>query len=297
VNTVHEPYSTFTVVNTVHKTSIGGYTVNQSRTDTLKVPGATLHYEVSGAGPVLLLIPGGPADAGAFAPIRGELSGRYTVVTYDPRGLSRSSLDGEPQDTTAQTFADDAHRLLTAIGTEPAYVLGSSGGALVGLELISRHPERVRALVAHEPPLTRLLDDADEHAKFAREVYDTYRSEGVGPAMGKFLASAGLDQDPPQPLAGPPPEMAEAMARMQGNFDFFLGHMFLALGDYTPDISRLRSLPIAVAVGEASEGQLAYRAAVALAERLGKEPVVFPGGFNSHPEAFAGRPNAVLGTY
>ena len=274
--------------------------MNQSRTDTLRVPGATLHYEVRGDGPVLLLIPGGPADAGAFAPIRGQLSDRYTVVTYDPRGLSRSPFDGEPEDTTAGTFAEDAHRLLSALGTEPAYVLGSSGGALVGLELVSRHPEQVRALVAHEPPLTRMLDDAAEHARIAREVHDTYLSEGVGPAMGKFLASAGLDGGPPQPPAGPTPEMAGAMARMQGNFDFFLGHMWLPLGGYTPDVSRLRSAPITVAVGEDSEGQLAYRTAVALAERLGKEPAVFPGdhgGFNSHPEAFARRLDEVLGTY
>ena len=273
--------------------------MNQSRTDTLKVPGAALHYEVCGTGPVLLLIPGGPADAGAFSPIRGEPSDRYTVVTYDPRGLSRSPLDGEPQDTTVQTFADDAHELLAAIGTEPAYVLGSSGGALVGLDLVSRYPEQVRALVAHEPPLTRLLDDADEHARLGREVHDTYRAEGVGPAMGKFLASAGLDGDPPQPSAGPTPEMAEAMARMQGNFDFFLGHMLLPFGDYAPDVSRLRSLPITVAVGEASEGQLAYRTAVALAEELGKEPAVFPGGhggFNSHPNGFARRLDEVFGT-
>ena len=272
--------------------------MNQSRTDTLKVPGATLHYEVGGAGPVLLLIPGGPADAGAFAPIRGELSGRYTVVTYDPRGLSRSTFDGEPQDTSVGTFADDARRLIEAVGDGPAYVLGSSGGALVGLELVLRHPEQVRMLVAHEPPLTRLLDDADEHARFAREVHDTYLSEGVGPAMGKFLASAGLDEDPPQPPAGPTPEMAEAMARMQGNLDFFLGHMWLPLSDYAPDVSRLRRLPITVAVGEASEGQLAYRAAVALAERLGREPVVFPGdhgGFNAEPGAFARRLGEVLG--
>ena len=272
--------------------------MNQSRTDRLGVPGATLHYEVGGSGPVLLLIPGGPADAGAFAPIRGELSDRYTVVTYDPRGLSRSPFDGEPQDTSVGTFADDARRLLAAVGAGPAYVLGSSGGALVGLELVSRHPERVRALVAHEPPLTRLLDDADEHARFAREVHETYLSEGVGPAIGKFLAATGLDEDPPQPPAGPTPEMAEAMARMQGNLDFFLGHMWLPLGDYAPDVSRLRSLPITVAVGEASEGQLAYRAAVALAERLGREPVIFPGdhgGFNTEPGAFARRLGEVLG--
>ena len=271
--------------------------MNQSLTGTLKVPGATLHYEVRGTGPVLLLIPGGPADAGGFAPIRDVLSDRYTIVTYDPRGLSRSPLDGEAKDATVETFADDAHRLLAALGTEPAYVLGDSSGALVGLELVSRHPEQVRALVAHEPPLTRLLDDADEHARFAREVYDTYRTEGVGPAMGKFAAGAGLDEDPPEAPADPTPEMAEAMVRMQGNMDYFLGHMWLPLGNCAPDVSRLRPLPITVAVGETSEGQLAYRAALALAERLGKEPTVFPGGHSgigSQPEAFADRLDETL---
>lgn len=269
--------------------------MNQSRTDTLRVPGATLHYEVCGTGPILLLIPGGPADAGGFASIRNVLSDRYTVVTYDPRGLSRSPFDGEPRDTTVQTFADDAHRLLAALGTGPAYVLGDSSGALVGLELVSRHPEQVRALVANEPPLTRLLEDAE----FGREVYEIYRSEGIGPAMAEFAAGAGLDQDPPWPV-DPTPEMAEAMARMQGNLDFFLGHMWLPLGDYAPDISRLRSAPITVAVGEASEGQLAYRAAMTLAEQLGKEPTVFPGGHSgtiTHPEDYAGRLHKVLSTY
>jgi pimeloyl-ACP methyl ester carboxylesterase len=274
--------------------------VKRPRIDKPKVPGATLHYEVRGAGLVLLLIPGGPADAGGFAPIRDALSDRYTVVTYDPRGLSRSPLDGEARDVTVQTLADDAHRLLAALGTGPAYVLGDSSGALVGLELVSRHPEQVPALVAHEPPLTRLLDDAEEHARFAREVYDTYRSEGVGPAMGKFAAGAGLDGDPPEASVEPTPEMAEAMERMWGNIGFFFGHMWLPLGDYAPDLPRLPSAGITVAVGEASEGQLARRAAVALAEWLGKEPVVFPGGHSgigNQPEDFARRLDEVLGTY
>ncbi len=274
--------------------------MNPSHTETLKVPGATLHYEVCGSGPVLLCIPGGPADGGGFAPIRDVLADRYTVVTYDPRGLSRSPFDGEPQDTTVQTFADDAHRLLEAVGGEPANVLGSSGGGLVGLELVREHPDQVRVLVAHEPPCTRLLDDADEHVAFAREVYDTYLAEGVGPAMGKFAAGAGLDQGEPQPPADTTPEMDEAMARMQGNMDFFLAHMWMPLTTYVPDTSQLKSLPIVVAVGEASEGQLAHRAARALAEQLRQEPAVFPGdhgGDGTHPEAFARRLHEVFRIY
>lgn len=141
-----------------------------------------------------MLIPGDSADSSVFVPIRSVLSERYKVVTYDPRGLSHSIFDGEPQDTTIQTCADDAHRLLAAIDTQPAYVLGSSGGALVGFELVSHYSEQVRALVAHEPPLAWLLDAADEDIAHWEEVYDIYRFEGVGPAMGKFLAAAGLDQ-------------------------------------------------------------------------------------------------------
>jgi pimeloyl-ACP methyl ester carboxylesterase len=274
--------------------------MDQSHTHTLRVPGATLAYEVHGDGPVLLLIPGGPADSSVFAPIRSVLSERYKVVTYDPRGLSRSTLNGEPQDVTVHTFADDAHRVLAAIDTESAYVLGSSGGALVGFELVSRYPEQVRVLLAHEPPLARLLDVADEDVALWLEVHDTYLSDGVGPAMGKFLAAAGLEQNAPQPPADPTPEVAEAMAGMQRNPEFFLAHMWLPMADYAPDVTRLRSLPIEVAVGEASDGQLAYRAGVAFAEQLGKRPIFFPGdhgGFRSHPEAFARRLDEVFKLY
>ena len=174
----------------------------------------------------------------------------------------------------------------------------SSSG--VGIELVSRYPERVRALVAHEPPLARLLDDADKDVALWEEVYDTYRSEGVGPAMGKFLASAGLERSAPQPPSDSTPEVAEAMAQAQKNPVFFLGHMWLPMVDYAPDVGRLRSLPIEVAVGEASEGQLAYRAGVAVAEQLGKETTIFPGdhgGFLSHPEAFAARLDEVFSAY
>src|SRR6266498_2014134 len=95
------------------------------KVDTLKVPGATLYHELRGSGPVLLMIPGGPADASVFTPIASLLADRYAVVTYDTRGNSRSRLDGPPEDQRMEVHSDDAHRLLAALGTEPAYVLGS----------------------------------------------------------------------------------------------------------------------------------------------------------------------------
>lgn len=260
-----------------------------TKTDTLRVPGADLYYEVRGSGPVLLMIPGGPADGTVFEGIAGLLVDTYTVVTYDPRGLSRSRLDGPPEDQRiVEVFADDAHRLLAAVRSESAFVLGSSGGGLIGLELAARHPEQVHTLVAHEPPAIGLLPDGARHRAAMQEVYDTYRSVGAGPAMQKFVAAAGLDGG------------LERARRRQGNIEFFLAHYLLAVTGYEPDLAALKaaSTRIVAAVGEASGGQVAHEAGVALAERLGTNAVVFPGGhggFWSHPVEFAARLHKVLG--
>ena len=121
-----------------------------TKTDSLTVPGARIYYEVRGSGPVLLMMPGGPADASAFRRIAGHLDSDYTVVTYDPRGLSHSTLEAPVQDERiVEIFADDAHRLLTATASAPAFVFASSGGAVIGLELAALHPEQVRTLVSH----------------------------------------------------------------------------------------------------------------------------------------------------
>lgn len=131
------------------------------RTGMLSVRGATLYHEIRGTGPTLLLIPGGPMDAAGFAEIAERLADRYTVITYDCRGNSRSPHDGTADDLTVEVLADDAHRLLEAVGSGPAYVLGSSGGATYGLDLVARYPGQVRTLVAHEPPVSCLLPDAE----------------------------------------------------------------------------------------------------------------------------------------
>src|SRR5439155_9684601 len=155
----------------------------------VKVPGATLYVETQGTGPVLLLIPGGPTDAGMFTDLVGRLADRYTAVAYDPRGHSRSKLEGEPEDIPVALHADDAAAILAAVGDEPAFVYGNSGGATIGLELVARHADLVRTLVAHEPPLMELLPDAERWRSVVNDISETYRAEGVFPAMGKFGAS------------------------------------------------------------------------------------------------------------
>ena len=161
--------------------STGDVTMTRStKSATLKVPGATIYYEVQGTGPLLLIIPGGPQDAGVFAELSQRLADRYTVVAYDPRGNSRSTFDGEIKELLMDEQADDAARLIEALGGGPASVFGTSGGAQIGLNLAARHPKLVRALVAHEPPSTMLLDDPSAALAADKDLYDTYLNEGCG---------------------------------------------------------------------------------------------------------------------
>lgn len=270
---------------------------------TLKVDGATLYYEVRGSGPVLLLITGGPTDAGIFTDLAGRLADLYTVVSYDQRGHSRSPLDGEPQDLPPSVHADDAAALLRAVSDEPAYVYGSSGGGTIGLELVARHPELVRRLVAHEAPLVELLPDAERWRDAYEDIVETYRTEGAFPAMGKFGAvvedGGGPKYSEEMARVEPTPESQEMGARMMGNFDLFLAHELRPIGGHAPDIDALRgaSSRIVSAAGETSGEQAGRRAAVALAERLGIEVTYLPGahgGWGSDPQEFADRVDKLL---
>jgi pimeloyl-ACP methyl ester carboxylesterase len=269
---------------------------------TLKVPGATLYYEVRGSGPLLLCISGGPTDAGMFADLAGRLADRYTVVSYDQRGHSRSALDSEPEDIPIVLHADDAANLLAAIGNGRADVYGDCGGGTIGLELVARHPELVRTLVVHEAPIMELLPDAAHWRSSYEDISDTYRAEGVFAAMGRFRATleeGGPKYSEDMQQTEPTPEEQEMMVRMVRNFDLFIAHEIRHIVGYVPDLDAVRSAStrIVSASGENSGEQAARRAAVALAERLGIAVTYLPGahgGWGSDPPEFAERLHEVL---
>ena len=274
----------------------------ETKTKMVKVPGATLYVETKGGGPVLLLITGGPTDAGMFTDLAGRLADRYTVVSYDQRGHSRSALDDKPEDIPVSLHADDAAAILEAVGKEPASVYGNSGGATIGLELVARHPDLVRTLVVHEAPLMELLPDAERWRATFRDIDETYRTDGVFPAMGKFgtaVEEGGPKYSEEMQRTPPPPEAQDMMARMAGNFDLFIAHEIQQIGAYVPDADRLGKVPtrIVCAVGEASGEQAARRGTIALAERLGIPVTSLPGahgGWGSDPQVFADKLSAVL---
>lgn len=245
------------------------------RRHTLAVPGARLHYETVGSGPVLALI-GLPMTGKWFARLGSCLAGDYTVVTYDPRGFGASIIDDPSQDSTPELVADDVHHVLAAVTDRPAVVFGSSGGATTGLELVTRHPEQVRTLVAHEPPVIEMLPDARLVQAGMREVYDVYRAEGAVVAFGKFLALAGFHVPEPDPAAPAPTPPSD---QDQADGERMLAHSLLPTATYRPDIAALKAVStrVVIAGGVASVGQLARRTADALAEALGSPLAEFPG--------------------
>lgn len=266
----------------------------------LRVPGGRLHCEIRGSGPALLLIPGGNGDAGFYAPLAEALAERYTVLAYDRRGFSRSPLDGPVDDRhRLRDDADDAARLVAELAGGPAHVFGSSSGAIVAFELLTRHPEWTRTVVAHEPPAVRLLADGAEYERLFDEIYGIYRREGVAPAMRRFVAAAG---------AGPPRfgsvefwRMITMMSRLRRNMRFWLEHELRQYTRYSPDVAALAAASdrLVLAGGRESREHFPYRPNTVLAERIGGAVVDFPGGhagYRSSPAEFAARLDEVLGT-
>jgi pimeloyl-ACP methyl ester carboxylesterase len=279
---------------------------------TLEVPTAILTYDVRRAddeAPVLLMI-GSPMGAAGFGTLARSFADR-TVVTYDPRGAERSRrTDGATQNTVEEQ-ADDLHRLIEHLGVGPVDIFASSGGAVNALALVERHPEQVRTLVAHEPPLAQVLPDRDEALAASRDIHETYLRAGFGPGMAKFLmVVTHKGAFPPGFSDAPDPDAA--MFGLPTEDDGSRGDVLLALNmisttHYEPDFDALRgaSTRIVIAAGVESDGEMAGRAAVAVAERLGVPVVVFPSGHGGflggeygqmgEPEAFASKLREVLG--
>jgi len=261
---------------------------------TLTVPDAELYYEIRGAGPLVVLV-GAPMDADSFAPLADLLAGDHTVLTTDPRGINRSPLRCEG--STPEQRADDLARLIRHVDAGPATVFGSSGGAVSVLALAQAHPELVSTVIAHEPPLDRLVEDADELLAASERMMADYLAGDVIGAWKQFFALANI-QVPEGMIEGmfggerDPRQLADEL--------FWFEHELRESITWLPDVDTLRAggVRIVVGIGEESGGQLCERTSTALAARLGIEPTRFPGdhtGFAEGPEPFAVALRAVLG--
>ncbi|MER5475807.1 alpha/beta hydrolase [Streptomyces sp. NPDC002734] len=258
-------------------------------TRTLSVPGATLHFRTEGDGPVLLLSQSGEGDADRTVDLVPHLADTFTVVTYDRRGLSRSTLDDPSRPVTMADHADDVARLLAEVGDGPALMAGFSMGGAIGLQTVVRHPGVVSTLIAHEPVMPNLLPEADraEHVAELAAVQHAYTTGGLEAALPAIARHLGIDPAHEETEEGLTPQ--PLTVRRMANFAFFIGTEFTAVT--TDDLYRAEPVPPAAvagtrvipATGRTTQPTVhTYRCALALAARLGTEPVRFPGGHNGN---------------
>ncbi len=289
-------------------------TTTEPTTRTLEVPGATLTYDLrrneAPTDPILFLI-GSPMGAAGFVTLAGHFPDR-TIATYDPRGADRSVKADPTTQSTPEQHADDLHRVIEALGAGPVDLFASSGGAVNALALVAAHPEDVRILVAHEPPLGSILPDSENALAAARAIGETYQRSGWGAGMAHFIGVVTHRGPFPDDYAEqPPPDPATFGMPTEDNgdrTDVMLAQNIVTCSHYQPDFDALRTVStrIVLAAGIGSEGEMANRGAHAVAERLGTTAVAFPsdhGGFmggeygqTGDPDAFAAKLHEVLAT-
>jgi pimeloyl-ACP methyl ester carboxylesterase len=195
------------------------------RVHRIPIRGTDIYAETRGAGPAVLIVPGGAEDAEGWRPVSERLP-HHLVVTYDRRGTLRSGREEWPGQGSAQ-HADDADALLDALEVGDALVFGASSGGIIALELAIRHPARVRRALVFEPgyfgnvpggkEFQRTVGDAvarylNEHADDWPGAYEAFLRAVAGPAV---TDDAGFLTPPPgrEWYAGRERLNAEALVR------------------------------------------------------------------------------------
>ena len=268
----------------------------------LEVEGAKLYHRVEGAGPVLLVAQSGEGDADRSVDLVRHLVDSFTVVTYDRRGLSRSTVDDPSCPVSVAEHAADAVAVLAAVTSEPAVLLGCSFGAMIGLRVAVDHPSALRLLVAHEPSVLGLLPAGERAAVEARlaglqEIHRASGWQAVVPLLQELLDIDPARQErepdltPQSPLAG----------HRAANFDWFFTQdcSSLLANDMTAaDLAGLSVRVIPAAGVATNPSMFDHRCAVELGTVLGVPVAEFPGAHNgnlTHPRAFAARFKTVVG--
>ncbi|KGN41460.1 alpha/beta fold hydrolase [Knoellia aerolata] len=275
-------------------------------TRTLELPDVDLVHDVRGPLPTAdgrppLLMIGQPMCADGFEALAAEFPDR-TVVTYDPRGLGRSTTrrDGRT-DQTPEDQAADLHALVKHLGAGPVDVFASSGGAVAALTWVASHPGDLVTVVAHEPPVMGALPDAEAATRASDEVARAYAERGFGAGMAAFIRMTSWQGEfTDEYFAQPPADPAQFGLPTEDDGsrdDPLLSDRADAVTDARPDLDALRrSEPrLVLAVGEETGDTITARTTRGLAEQVGLPVAVFPshhGGFASAEGPWPGQPVA-----
>src|SRR5437867_10654154 len=113
--------------------------------DRVKVNGMQMYYEVAGRVDPLIVLHGAYMNIPMMGAIVPKLAASHRVYALELQGHGRTTDINRP--ITYQNLADDVSAFMDAVGLRKADVFGYSMGAIAGLQLAIRHPEKVNKLV------------------------------------------------------------------------------------------------------------------------------------------------------
>jgi pimeloyl-ACP methyl ester carboxylesterase len=266
--------------------------------------GDQLYYEVRGQGQPLLMIPPGGGDGWQYAFVADILADEYKVITFDRRANARSTMN-DPQNFTISQQSRDAVAVLRAVGEQSAFVFGNSSAAVIALDMAKTQPEATRAVIAHEPPLARLHPNAKKWQRFFAGVYSMAFRFGSSLAALRFML--GVDLPMRQLIKATEAsnthrkQSSEPYIDSRIGADFLVKQELLPVTNYLPDVAVIKQngVKVYIAIGKWAWDKKTWYAVAdqVLAQKLGSEPVIFPGhhgAFMDMPDEFAASLRSIL---
>jgi pimeloyl-ACP methyl ester carboxylesterase len=207
--------------------------------------GVRLAYETVGAGPDIVLVHGFGSsraqnwrDVGWYDTLTGA---GYRVTAMDCRGHGESDKPHTTQGYGHDEMAEDVVAVMDAAGIAAAFVMGYSMGGFIGIQLLIKHPERVKKLVVGGVGATYL--EAPEHS----------RDRVADPKVREAIAAAMLADDP-STITNPTARAFRAFADQPGKDRFALAACMRASTKNLPREVLARSArPVLVVCGEKDE--------------------------------------------
>ena len=111
----------------------------------VKVNGMQMYYEVSGSGEPLIVLHGAYMNIPSMGAIIPMLAKTHRVYALELQGHGRTTDIDRP--ITYPNLADDVAAFMDAVALKKADVFGYSMGAVTGLQIAIRHPDKINKLV------------------------------------------------------------------------------------------------------------------------------------------------------
>lgn len=112
----------------------------------VQADGARIFYARYGQGSPVILLHGGLANANYWGNQIPALARQHDVIAIDLRGHGRSTISAAPM--SYNLIAADVLAVMDALVIRRAAIVGWSDGAIAGLSLAMKHPDRVERLFA-----------------------------------------------------------------------------------------------------------------------------------------------------